>query len=118
MANKPENHLNCRCWKCFIQDNFTAVALFFMVVFGLVLTLIMMHEPKMNEKSLNFIEGFVGGAFSTWTLSLRTSEKPTPHVDPPPPPAPEPEVPPAPSVPPAAGPEVPAEPEKDQNPNV
>lgn len=83
MADTNDNHVGCRCWRCWCQDNFTAVALFFVVILGLGLVVLVMHEPSVNEKSLTFLEGFVGGAFSTWTLALRTATGTPAHDLPP-----------------------------------
>lgn len=64
----------CRCWKCWLQDNFTSVALLFLVVVVLCLVVVLMHEAKIDDKYVTWLEGFAGGAFSTWTLSLKTAD--------------------------------------------
>jgi len=81
-----DHHENsCRCWSCWAQENFTAVALFFIVIIGLGITVWVMHEPWIDKERLTFLEGFVGGAFSTWTLALRTNDNKPPAPNPLPP---------------------------------
>lgn len=72
-----KDHVNCRCWSCFIQDNFTSFALFFMVVIALGLTVGLMHEASIDDKYVTWLEGFTAGAFSAWALALRTN---VPHA--------------------------------------
>lgn len=72
----PDKHTsNCKCWHCFIQENFTSVSLFFVVIFGMILAVVVMHEKNISEKGVDFVFGFVGGAFSTWTLSLKSTNQ-------------------------------------------
>lgn len=78
----------------------------------MALLVIVMHEKSIPDKDLDWIEGFVAGAFSTWTLSLRTNDnKPAPPamVGTPVNQAPEPEPPAAPAQP----VEIPSEPKPD-----
>lgn len=80
MTPAPDQHINCRCWKCWLQDNFTAVALYFLVLIGLGIMVWIMHEEKIDDKYVTWFEGFVAGVFSAWTLSLKTNDgaKPQP----------------------------------------
>lgn len=63
----------CRSWRCFIQDNFTAVALLGVLFVSVVLVVLLMHEDKIDDKYVTWFEGFVMGIFSTWTLALKGS---------------------------------------------
>ena len=68
---------NCRCWRCWSQDNFTAVALFGVLIGSIALLVILMHEDKIDDKYVTWMEGFVAGVFSAWTLALnRPADKP------------------------------------------
>ena len=81
MSDTPQDrHLNCRCWKCWAQDNFTSLALFFVVLVGLGLLVLLIHEAKIDDKYVTWFEGFVAGAFSTWTLALKTVMPEKPHI--------------------------------------
>jgi hypothetical protein len=68
-----------------LQDNFTAAALFFLVIVGIGVLITVMHEKGIDDKYVTWFEGFVSGAFSTWTLSLKTTDNspkaPTPPPD-------------------------------------
>jgi hypothetical protein len=74
-----QNHTNCRCWTCFIQDNFTSVSLMFVVLVGLTLMVVLMHEQKIDDKYVTWFEGFVAGGFSAWTLALKGAPIDKPH---------------------------------------
>lgn len=82
-ATHQDHGGQCRCWTCFIQDNFTAIALLGIVVLGVTLVVVLMHEQSIEDKYVTWLEGFAGGAFSTWTLSLKGDK---PHQVPPNPP--------------------------------
>lgn len=98
-ATHQDHHAGiCRCWRCFIQDNFTAIALLAIVVLGVSLVVILMHEQSIEDKYVTWLEGFAGGAFSTWTLSLKGDK---PHQVPPNPPQ-LPQIPQLPQLPPIA----------------
>jgi hypothetical protein len=74
-----DTHQNCTCWRCFVQQNFTAVALLYIVTVSMVLTFILMHEDKIDDKYVTFFGGFLTGAFSTLTLALKGAVD-KPHV--------------------------------------
>lgn len=63
----------CRSWRCWIQDNFTAVALLIVLFVCLLLVVILMHEDSIDDKYVTWFEGFAAGVFSTWTLALKGS---------------------------------------------
>lgn len=68
---------SCACWRCWAQNNFTAVALGFIVVLALSMLVILMHEPSIPAGDITWMEGFAAGAFSSWTLALKGAvEKP------------------------------------------
>jgi hypothetical protein len=101
MGADHKNFNSCRCWRCFIQDNFTSICLMLIMLFALGLTVKLMHEDKIDDKYVTWFEGFATGAFSTWTLALRTSTSdrhPDNHSTPPVAPPPPPPDPPAPEV--------------------
>lgn len=64
---------SCRSWRCFIQDNFTSVALFGLLIICLALLILLMHEDKIDDKYVVWQEGFTAGIFSAWTLSLKSA---------------------------------------------
>lgn len=41
----------------------------------MILAVVVMHEKNISEKGVDFVFGFVGGAFSTWTLSLKSTNQ-------------------------------------------
>lgn len=79
----PENGQHtCTCWSCWLQGNFTPIVLFFMVVISLVATVILMHEDKIDDKYVTWLEGFCGGAMTSLAVSLKGSNA-TVHEPPP-----------------------------------
>ena len=61
----------CHCWRCFFQNNFTAVSLFIFLIICLALTILLIHEKSVDDKFATWMEGFTGGVFSAWTLALK-----------------------------------------------
>ncbi len=62
-----------KSWRAFVQENFTAVALFILLIICLALLIILMHEMTIDDKYVTWLEGFTAGIFSAWTLSLKSA---------------------------------------------
>lgn len=62
-----------KSWRTFSQENFTAVALLGLLLFALVALIVLMHEDKIDDKYVTWLEGFAAGVFSTLNLALRGS---------------------------------------------
>jgi len=62
---------SCRSWRCWFQDNFTALALFSLLIICLALLILLMHEDKIDDKYVTWMEGFTAGIFSALMLALK-----------------------------------------------
>lgn len=62
-----------KTWRAFVQENFTAVALFILLIICLGLLIVLMHEASIDDKYVTWLEGFTAGIFSAWTLSLKSA---------------------------------------------
>lgn len=69
----------CRCWKCFLQDNFTVIILFALVIISLGMTIAIMHEKSLPDDYAKWAQGFTAGILSGLMLAMnRPAEKPHP----------------------------------------
>ncbi len=73
MAEQDTYPPNYKCWSAWLQDNFTAVALFVLLIISLTLLILLMHESSMKADYTTWMEGFTAGVFSAWTLSLKSA---------------------------------------------
>ena len=75
------NDTSCSCWRCWTQSNFTALALLWIVLLSFLATVILMHEDRIEDKYVTWLEGFCGGAMTSLAVALKTSSSSVaPHL--------------------------------------
>lgn len=60
-------------WRAFSQSNFTAVVLLGLLMLSMASVVVLMHEDKIDDKYVTWLEGFAMGVFSTLNLALRSA---------------------------------------------
>ena len=60
-------------WRAFTQGNFTAVVLLGLLLMSMASVVVLMHEEKIDDKYVTWLEGFAMGVFSTLNLALRSA---------------------------------------------
>ncbi len=69
-----DNHSNgCKCWSCFIQENFTAVLFAVVLLISLAAVISLMHEASMNKDKLAWLEGLALTVMNLLALALKPS---------------------------------------------
>lgn len=73
------DHSSCSCWRCWFQQNLTPIVLFLFVLLGFLSTVGLMHEEKIDDKYVTWLEGFTMGAMTSLAVALKNSGSIAPH---------------------------------------
>lgn len=80
MADMPDGV----SWRCWVQQNLTVLILLWLVGVSFFATVILMHEAKIDDKYVTWLEGFCGGATTSLAVAMKSSNPspapPTPTV--------------------------------------
>lgn len=74
-----DNRQDCSCWRCWAQNSFTVIVLLFLVLTGLAVTIVIMHEKSIPDEYAKWAQQFTEGLLGALMLAMnRPQEKPHP----------------------------------------